>query len=845
MMARHLAAAAALGMFVACASAATTPARFYVATNGSDTNSGTKRAPFRSVERARDAVRKVSRDMKADVVVEIGGGTYRLPRTLLFGTEDSGTGGHKVVYRAADGAKVVLSGGRVVTGWTADAGGRFKAHVDIPNFRQLWVNGKRAQRARGAVPAGLKPWGKHEWILHLTPQPALPNTKLDPSFVVGSVEATAPCGYTTTDAKLAGWGNPADIEFGYYNSWTHMICRIASITREGDGAVITMAEPGFLLASKKGGTLAGMPDYMENALELLDQPGEWYFDRQAHVLYYMPRPGEDMSKAEVVAPALTTLMLVKGSLDQPVHDLRFEGLTFAHATWLRPSEFGHPDAQANFIEPPENTYERPEAEHGFVPVNGEHGKSPANVVIDAAQGIEIAGCTFTALGGAGLDLQDGAQDNAVTGCIFTDISASGVQVGDVTREDHHPSDPRRTVRGNRVTNNVVTRCGVEYQDSIGIFAGYTDGTVIAHNEIFDLPYTGVSVGWGWGEPDAGGGGYASPITWLTPTISGNNLIEANHIHHVMRLRNDGGGIYTLSRQPGTILRGNNIHDNGPGQPGGIYLDEGSADIEVTGNLVYAIGRPLNLNDYAQGRNASIREHDDLFGGLQIAKGLRGKALHGALGSVVEVPSKPELDAPQLTVEAWVKIKAYPNDWDPRRWAVCKAAHEFTEGNYSLCIDRNNVRVYVNIGGGQENCFTAISTDGPMKLDTWQHIAMTYDGDVLRAFCDGRQVAETKVGRPRQGTGAALTIGGRSDGYSYFDGDIDEVRIYSRALSADEVRRNFEAVRDDKTALTDGLAGYWGFEDLTLGDTAARDAIIQAAGLEPAYKHLLVGIEAVH
>jgi hypothetical protein len=845
MMVRHLAAAAALGLFMTCAGAAMTPARFYVATNGNDSNPGTKKAPFRSVEHARDAVRKVSRDMKADVVVEIAGGTYRLPRTLSFGPEDSGNGGHKVVYRAAGGAKVVLSGGRVVTGWTADAGGRFKARVDIPNFRQLWVNGKRAPRARGAVPAGLKPWGKHEWTLHPTPLPAIPDTKLDPSFVVGSVEVTAPCGYTTTDATLAGWGNPADIEFGYYNSWTHMICRVASIAREGDGATITMAEPGFLLASKKGGTLAGMPDYMENALELLDQPGEWYFDRVAHVLYYMPRPGEDMSKAEVVAPALTTLMLVKGTLDQPVHDVRFEGLTFSHATWLRPSELGHPDAQANFIEPPDNTYERPENEHGFVPVNGEHSKSPANVVLDAAKGVEIADCTFTALGSAGLDVQDGAQDNAVTGCIFTDISGSGMQIGDVTREDHHPSDPRRTVRGNRVTNNVITRCGVEYQDSIGVWCGYTDGTVIAHNEIFDLPYTGVSVGWGWGEPDAGGGGYTSPLTWLTPTVCGNNLIENNHIHHCMRLRNDGGGIYTLSRQPGTILRGNHIHDVGPGQPGGIYCDEGSADIEVTGNLVYAVGRPMNYNDYAQGRNTSIREHDNLFGGLQIAKGLRGKALHGAVGSVVEVPTKPELDAPQLTVEAWVKIKAYPNDWDPRRWAVCKAAHEFTEGNYSLCIDRNQVRVYVNIGGGQENCFTAVSTDGPMKLDTWQHIAMTYDGDVLRAFCDGRQVAETKVGRPRTVTGSPVTIGGRSDGYSYFGGDIDEVRIYSRALSVDEVRHNFEAVRDDKAVSGDGLAGYWNFDDLSVGDQPARDAIIAAAGLEPAYRHLLDGIETAH
>jgi hypothetical protein len=725
----------------------------------------------------------------------------------------------------------------LVTGWQPDVGGRLRATVELGNFRQLYVNGTRVPRARGAPPAGLQPWGKQEGVIHPAPGQEL----------YGTLEVTAAAGYRTSNAKLAEWTNPSDMEFGYYNSWSHMVCRLQSIAREGDGAVIAMAQPGFFLASNKGGVQAGMPAYMENALELLDEPGEWYFDRPAHTLYYLPRPGEDLTKAEVIAPALTTLVEVKGSLEQPVHDLSFEGLTFAHATWLRPSELGHPDVQANFISPCDNSYMRPEFEKGIVAVNGEMLRSPANVLVDAAKGVHFEGCTFTALGGAGLDLQDGAQDNVVSGCRFSDISASGIQVGDVTREDHHPTDPRRVVKGNQIVNNVITRVGVEYQDSIGVFCGYTDSTVIAYNEIGDLPYTGVSVGWGWGMPDAGGGAYKSAKVWDVPTACRSNRIEFNHIHHVMQQRNDGGGIYTLSRQPGTIIRGNHIHDNGPGAPGGIYLDEGSADIEVTGNLVYAVGRPMNYNNHAQNRIASCREHDNLFGQVRTTTGLIGAALQCGSGSFLEVPHAPELDSPQLTVEAWIRIKEFPSGWDPRRWAVCKAANEWDNGNYSLYLDKNNVGAYLNIGGGRENQLTAASTDGPLKLNTWCQIALTYDGDTLRTFCDGRQVAETRVGRARTVSTSPLTLGARMDRYSYFEGDLDEVRIYSRALTVEEITSNYEAVRamagqggKEPQVVRDHLAGYWGFEDLALPpeQVTARQAVVDSAGLEPPYRHLL-------
>ena len=143
-----------------------------------------------------------------------------------------------------------------------------------------------------------------------------------------------------------------------------------------------------------------------------------------------------------------------------------------------------------------------------------------------------------------------------------------------------------------MANCYIHDCCVEYLSGVGVFAGYTEGTRIAHNEICRLPYSGISVGWGWGQEDAGGGAYPQPHRYNTPTPARNNRVEYNHVHMVVYPMWDGGGIYTLGNQPGTIIRGNHICDN-CGAPGGIYLDEGSGFMEVTGNLIYNVGKTCN------------------------------------------------------------------------------------------------------------------------------------------------------------------------------------------------------------------------------------------------------------
>jgi hypothetical protein len=569
----------------------------YVAPDGNDNNPGTEAKPFATIEQARKAVRTMTGTMTGDIIVVLRGGTYRIGRTHVFEPEDSGSSGHNVLYRAQPGETPILSGGRAVVGWTPDTKGRWKAAAPIDDFRQLYVNGVRAVRARGEKPAGLELRGAD--------------------------------GYTTTAVEMADWKNPSDLEFCYFVIWCHTRCKVQGIKREGNQASITMLQPQFAHAKTKEGVNVVKPDHMviENALELLDEPGEWYLDRPSKTVYYMPRSGEDMTKAAAIVPSLERLVELRGTVDRPVHNIQFQGIAFEHGGWLQPNRTGLVDVQANFV----YAGRKPIVRNGaLATVHNEDVKSPSNVVCHAAKSIRFERCTFTKLGSGGIDLEFGAQDNAIVGCTFHDISGTAIQIGDVLKDDHHPDDPRKIVRNNTVENCFIHDCCVEYMGGVGIFAGYTESTVIAHNEITRLPYSGVSVGWGWGQEDAGGGApqYELPYKYDTPTPAQNNRIEYNHIHHVMDAKPmyDGAGIYTLGNMRGSVIRGNHIHDNGHTDKGGIYLDEGSGFIEVTGNLVYGVPKAINYNNLAQNRNTTCYEHDNFFGNApDAANPVSGKA----------------------------------------------------------------------------------------------------------------------------------------------------------------------------------------------------------------------------
>jgi hypothetical protein len=504
---------------------------FYASPFGSG-NTCSRSSPC-SLEAARDKVRAENTNMSGDIIVYLHGGTYELSSTFELTSRDSGTNGYDVVYKAYEGETPVLSGGKEVSGWSLYDVSNNVYRVEVEptlQTRQLYVDGVRATRARSMV---------------------------EPSdFTKTST------GYTSTNKEMQDRENTGDIEIASISDWKNFRCGVSSVS----GTTITMKQPCWDNSNRSDEEQQniGLPVWIENAYELLDEPGEWYLDRPTGYLYYKPRPGEDMSTASTIVPVLETLVRGTGTLDEPIQHIRFHGITFSYATWLRPnSNEGYAAIQA-----------------GFSTVGSDaqrEEKPPGNVEFSAARSIVFERNVFERLGSVGLSFERGSQDNIVIGNVFTDISGGGVYLGNI--EDHHPDDGRAVVQNNLVRDNYITRIGAEYLDQVGIWAGYTDGSVIDHNELYDLPYSGISVGWGWGAVDPDGeDGYTEP------TAARNNKIRYNFVHEHLKTLRDGGGIYTLGSQPESTISNNyllyQLNDHGA-----LYLDEGTQNYRVYDNVI--------------------------------------------------------------------------------------------------------------------------------------------------------------------------------------------------------------------------------------------------------------------
>ena len=544
--------------------AAPPPVVFHVATTGDDHDLGTGEKPFATLERARAALRTLKRQpggLRQPVTVFVHDGTYRLSTPLVLTSEDSGTADFPVTFAAADGAKPVLSGGRRITGWkeVTVAGKRLWA-AQLPEvraghwyFHQLWVNGRRRPRARHP----------HDGFLQIA---ALPDVKPSTPWNQGQDR------FQFGPGDLKRWDNLEDVELVVLHLWVGV--RLAVTGVDEQQRLVTFAHP-----SRRRLTDGTLPAryYVENALELLDRPGEWYLRHSTGTLYYWPLPGEKMADAEVVAPALPYLLRFAGKPEakQTVEHVVIRALTFAHAEWW-PARTDPVDVQA------------------AAPV-------PAAVQADGLRHGALEDCTVTHVSNYGIHLVRGCQHNRVVGCELADLGAGGIKIGEMGVRD----DPAQQTHDNRVTDNHIHDAGQVFPQAVGIWIGQSYGNRILHNHVHDLYYTGISCGWTWGYGKA---------------LAHDNLIAANHVHNLGRgWLSDLGGIYTLGKQPGTLIRGNVFHDITGYRYGGwgIYLDEGSSDIRAEDNLVYRAshggfhqhyGRDnvLRNNVFALGRDAQLQ-----------------------------------------------------------------------------------------------------------------------------------------------------------------------------------------------------------------------------------------------
>ena len=551
----------------------------WISPKGSDFNDGTRQSPkatlTSALRQAREWRRTEDNRIQGGITIYMEGGTYAFHEPVFIRPEDSGTKESPTIIRSVGDEKVILSGGISIKGWKKQG----KVWVaDVPafngrplDFRQLWVNGKKAVRARD-----VEDFEKMNRICSV-------DEKNEILYVPAVSIRRLIDNKGNLKAKYA--------EMVLHQMWCVANLRIRSVEVQGDSAAIRFHQPESRIQFEHPWprpmvTTDGHNSafYLTNARELQDVPGEWYHDIDARKVYYYPREGEKMQEAEVIVPAVETLVRVEGTLDRPVRHIRFEKITFSYTTWMHPSEKGHVPLQAGMyltdgyrIDPKmqRNYLNHPLDNQGWL------GRPAAAVRVVAARQIDFERCRFEHLGSTGLDYEEAVQGGVVRGCLFRDIAGNGLLVGSFSpaaHETHLPYDPadrREVCTQQHINNCYFTEIGNEDWGCLAIAAGYVGDVNIEHNEISEVPYSGISLGWGWTQ---------------TVNCMRNNRVHANLIHHYAKHMYDVAGIYTLGSQPKSYVTENCVHSiykpgyvHDPNHWFYLYTDEGSSFITVRDN----------------------------------------------------------------------------------------------------------------------------------------------------------------------------------------------------------------------------------------------------------------------
>ena len=513
-----------------------------VAPTGNDQHDGSATQPVATLRRAMNRVRELraaEAGRAGPFVVEVADGRYELAATLVITPEDSGTPEAPTIIRAADGARPLFSGGRIVTGWTVSQGTEQETPrwtAVLPevkagawNFAQLFVNDQR--RFRPVLPAT-------GWYTIAD--------KLPPS------EANAGKGHDrfvfSGDELRTDWANLGDVEVVAVHKWTMTRLPIATIDPvENDPAKKAVTFAGRTRGVHEWCSFPKGNRYRaENVREALGVPGSWYLDRPTGTLTYCPLPGETPETVTVVAPVLDRLVELQGDVAAKrfVEQIRFEGLSFAHGNWNLPTGGqSYPQAEVN--------------------VGGA-------IAATAARHVAFERCGVRHVGRYAFELGNGCQDCTLSRCELVDLAAGGVLVGTTAKLP----DPEAAVTGNVVRDCTIAHGGRLHPAAIGVWIGNASHTTVEHCDIFDLTYSGVSIGWTWGYA-------ASPAH--------HNLVRFNHIHDIGHgVLSDMGAVYTLGVSPSTVVEGNVIHDITSHDYGGwgLYTDEGSTGVVMRNNIVY-------------------------------------------------------------------------------------------------------------------------------------------------------------------------------------------------------------------------------------------------------------------
>ena len=528
---------------------------FYVSPSGNDDYPGNREKPFATIERAKEVVRSIlNSGQRADITEYIDGGVYQVGEPIIFKPEDSGKDDFRVIYIAMEGEKPIISGGVQIKDWEQNEKGFWTAKVPLVNnrswiFRELFIDGKRAWRARHPDQGYLR---------------------------VAKVGEDKRTNFFFNPGDFPLPENSREVELVLLHDWSITRINLQEIDHRKNKITAIDSIGAKSLDFFTIGNWEPNPRYfLENSPAFLDQPFEWYLDSETSLLYLMLPEGVNPKELEIIAPRAQNLISLEGSEGNYLRNLSFDGITFSHCAYALPDK-GYAGIQACHFDP--------------------RGEGPAWNTVPAAieaswtENCSLINCTMIHMGGSGIRFGTGSRDCAVSNCELSDISGNGIMIGEgrdrmVGGSHWWKSVPQQVSTGNRVENCSISEIGQQFFGSVGIWSGITAQTLIKNNQISNLPYSGISVGWHWS---------------TEPTPCREVRIEGNHIHHILKILSDGGGIYMLGLQPGGQITGNHIHhvdiNAGRAESNGMFLDEGTTDVTVANNLIYAIARsPLRFH----------------------------------------------------------------------------------------------------------------------------------------------------------------------------------------------------------------------------------------------------------
>lgn len=533
----------------------------YVNPEGSDTSSGSVTEPVATIEKAKLLARELTGENR-NVNVYVSG-KHNIETPITFTADDSAYSGKTVSYIGDVAAEI--SGGIEVTDWedyTHNGNAIKRAKVDVDDMRHFYVNGERKQRAKSVLMKATSYWEDSDYVTGEEQYTSWSQGNIDVNPEADGFKL----GYDDISSSVVGVEGAElvwDILWATQRTPVKEIKRNWSVLSAGKNSIIKMQQPYFhyLMTGSQRNISPSLQNqfYIENVFAYLDEPGEFYFDKNEKYLYYYPKDGETLKNCYVGVSE--GYIDINGTSEKNVSGLTFKGFTFRYGTWLEPNTTGAFTHQSDCL--------MNEANSSALSKNSKHLFAQVEAVY--ADNINIIGNKFLNSGSTVIGMREAVSDSSIKNNTIDDVSGSGVMIGSWLQ--HNSDYENEMTKDITVSDNKVTNVALEYCGSVGIGAYYVQNTEIVHNTIDNTSYTGISLGWGWGNTKG--------------TETYGNKVVGNRITEVMTRLSDGAHIYTLGYLKDCLIAENycsKSYNTGNGG-GGIYHDSGSSYITVKNNVV--------------------------------------------------------------------------------------------------------------------------------------------------------------------------------------------------------------------------------------------------------------------